>query len=376
MRQYLHSLASGTDWRDTCVRALATLDPIPADVGLGFVYVSDSIGQHGRDILDYLNTHTPVRDWVGSVGSGIIGTGSEIYDVPAISLLITDLVQDSYRLIPTITKDCADFLATHAHWRSRHLSTIGVVHADSRNARVPQLIGHLANGLDGGFLVGGLSSAADERFFQITGDISEGGLSGVLFSASVPITVGHSQGCALIGNRHEVTDAEGNLLKTLDHRSALEVFKEDIGEILARDLRQIGGNIFAALPIRGSDTGDYLVRNLLGLDPKSGLIAIDDRLEEGMSLQFARRDTDTARADLRHMLQGIKSRFPAPPRGALYFSCLGRGRHLFGEHSAELQLLREELGDLPLAGFYANGEISHHRLYGYTGVLVVFTESA
>ncbi len=376
MQQYLHSLASGADWRDACVRTLAALGPIPADAGLGFVYISDRLGQHGRDILGYLQTHTQVRDWVGSVGSGIIGCGSEIYDAPAISLLITDLAQDSYRLIPTITKDCSEFLAAHAHWRSRHLSTIGIVHADSRNARIPQLIGHLANGLDGGFLAGGLSSATDERLFQISGDISEGGLSGVLFSAGVPISVGHSQGCSLIGKRHEVTDAEGNLLKALDHRPALEVFKDDIGEMLARDLRQVGGYIFAALPIRGSDTGDYLVRNLLGLDPSSGLIAIGDRLEEGMSLQFARRDADTARADLHHMLQGIKSRLQAPPKGALYFSCLGRGRHLFGEHSAELQLVREELGDLPLAGFYANGEISHHRLYGYTGVLVVFTESA
>ncbi len=375
MQRYLHSLASGTDWRDTCTRVLTGMGPIPADAGLGFVYISDDIARHGQEIIAYLSAHTPVRDWVGSVGSGIIGSGSEIYDTPAISLLVTDLAQDRYRIIPNITQDCSEFLAMHASWRNQHMSTVGVVHADPRNARVPQLISQLANGLDGGFLAGGLSSSADEhlQLFQIAGDIGENGLSGVLFSADVPISAGHSQGCSLIGKRHQVTDAEGNLLKALDHRPALEVFKEDIGEELSRDLRQVGGYIFAALPIRGSDTGDYLVRNLLGLDSESGVIAIGDRLEEGMYLQFARRDADTARTDLRQMLRGIKARLPGPAKGALYFSCLGRGRHLFGEHSAELQLLHEEMGDLPLAGFYANGEISHHRLYGYTGVLLVFS---
>jgi small ligand-binding sensory domain FIST len=72
------------------------------------------------------------------------------------------------------------------------------------------------------------------------------------------------------------------------------------------------------------------------------------------------------------MLRDVRGRLPGAPKGALYHTCLGRGRHLFGEDSAELRLIRETLGDVPLVGFYANGEISHHRLYGYTGVLTVF----
>jgi len=96
-------------------------------------------------------------------------------------------------------------------------------------------------------------------------------------------------------------------------------------------------------------------------------------LSPGMEIQFARRDADTAREDLRHMIESLKSRLPGAPRGALYHSCLGRGRNLFGDDSAELRLVGELLGQVPLAGFYANGEISHNRLYGYTGVLTLFT---
>ncbi len=159
---------------------------------------------------------------------------------------------------------------------------------------------------------------------------------------------------------------------TLDDRPALDVLKEEAGDLLARNPSRMAGYIFAALPVAGSDTGDYLVRNLIGLDLDAGVLAIGDLLEEGMSLQFARRDADTARADLQRMLEAVKARLPNRPKGALYHSCLGRGRYLFGEGSEELRIIRDHLGEVPLVGFYANGEISHHRLYGYTGVLTLF----
>jgi small ligand-binding sensory domain FIST len=186
------------------------------------------------------------------------------------------------------------------------------------------------------------------------------------------VATGLTQGCSLIGTKHEITGCERNVIISLDGRPALEVFKEDIGEVLARDLNRVAGYIFVAMHIPGSDTGDYLVRNLIGIDPHAGLLAVGDRVEAGMPLQFARRDAQTAREDLVRMLEGLKGRLDGDPKGAVYHSCLGRGRFLFGEDSAELRLVRDRLGDVPLVGFYANGEISHHRLYGYTGVLTLF----
>jgi small ligand-binding sensory domain FIST len=158
----------------------------------------------------------------------------------------------------------------------------------------------------------------------------------------------------------------------LDGRPALDVLKEDIGEILSRDLMRIGGYIFAGLPIAGSDTGDYLVRNLVGVDPQNGLVAIGDMVEQGGRVMFCRRDANTAKEDLLRMLEAIRKALPGPPRGGIYVSCLGRGRNLFGEDSEELKLIVTALGDFPLVGFYANGEISQDRLYGYTGVLTLF----
>ena len=181
-----------------------------------------------------------------------------------------------------------------------------------------------------------------------------------------------SQGCAPIGPQRTITEAQRNIMIRLDSRPAFDVLKEDIGEILSRDLMRIGGYIFAGIPIPGSDTGDYLVRNLVGIDPKSGLVAIGDMVEQGGKVMFCRRDANTARLDLVRMLGWLKKSLRQPPRGGVYVSCLGRGRNLFGDGSEELRVIQSELGDFPLVGFYANGEISQDRLYGYTGVLTLF----
>jgi small ligand-binding sensory domain FIST len=183
---------------------------------------------------------------------------------------------------------------------------------------------------------------------------------------------GLTQGCTPLSVKHTITKCEGNLLGELDGRPALDVFREDIGEVLSKDLSRVAGYIFAGLPVPGSDTGDYLVRNLIGIDPEAKLLAIGDILEDDAPLMFCRRDGDTAREDMLRMLGDLGRRAGGQIKGGLYYSCLGRGRNQFGENSEELQMIRDQLGDFPLVGFFTNGEISHNLLYGYTGVLTLF----
>jgi small ligand-binding sensory domain FIST len=369
--------ASGPDWHSACealVRQLAAGGAVPGGTAtLALVYADHSLAADGDRMLDYLRQHTGVPHWVGTVGMGVCSTGRESYDEPSIAVLLTDWDDESYLPLPPVLDQDSlqEFLQASADWRERQLASFAVVHGDPQNRDLPQLIEQLADGLGGGFLVGGLTSSEGLQA-QFADRVVGGGLSGVVLAAEVSVTTGISQGCTLIGEKHRISAARRNLIAEIDGRPAVEVLKQDIGEVLARDLNRIGGYIFAALPIPGSDTGDYLVRNLIGLDPDQGLLAIGDMVEEGMPIQFAKRDAQTARQDLKRMLEGVKSRLPGPARGALYHTCLGRGRHLFGEDSAELSLIAEQLGDVPLVGFFANGEISHRRLYGYTGVLTVF----
>jgi small ligand-binding sensory domain FIST len=114
------------------------------------------------------------------------------------------------------------------------------------------------------------------------------------------------------------------------------------------------------------------VRNLVGIDATHKLVAIGDVLEPGGSVMFCRRDGNTARDDMNRMLESIRKGLYTQPRGGIYYSCLGRGASLFGPDSSELKMIRDRLGDFPLVGFFCNGEISHNRLYGYTGVLTLF----
>jgi small ligand-binding sensory domain FIST len=159
----------------------------------------------------------------------------------------------------------------------------------------------------------------------------------------------------------------------IDGRPALSVLLEDIGPDLAQDLRRLGGVIFVGLPVAGSDTGDYLVRNLMAIDPARGWVVIAAEIAAGDQILFCRRDPQSARADMARMLRQLAGRLDGPPKAGIYVSCVARGVNLFGEPGVETRLIRETLGEFPLIGFFANGEISRDRLYGHTGVLTLFT---
>ena len=365
--------ATGQDWQAIADQLRAELGPEPSSASLGILYVSDPLGPYLNNLLEALRSGTGVSDWVGTIGSGICFTGREIYDEPAAVVLLASLPDDSYRLVPAGMDALSDMLAANRNWIAEHAVHFGIVHGDPRNSHIPQLIETLSAELNPGFLVGGLSSASDDHYLQqIAGELYSEGLSGVLLSAAVPVISGLTQGCSPLSGKHIITRSEGNLLAELDGRPALDVFREDIGEVLSKDLSRVAGYIFAGLPVPGSDTGDYLVRNLIGIDPKEKLLAIGDILEDDAPLIFCRRDGDSAREDMLRMLKDLDKRAAGKIKAGLYYSCLGRGRNQFGTHSEELKMISEQLGNFPLVGFFANGEISHNLLYGYTGVLTLF----
>ena len=124
-----------------------------------------------------------------------------------------------------------------------------------------------------------------------------------------------------------------------------------------------------AIEVLARDTATFLVG---GLASSRGWIAVGGEIAVGDPMLFVRRDREAAERDLVRMLAALRRRMTGPPRAGLYFSCIARGRNLFGPNSAELSIIRRELGDVPLAGLFCNGEISCDRLYSYTGVLALF----
>ena len=365
--------ACGDDWQSVADQCLKNLGTEASSANFGFLYVTDALAPYLNNLFEALRTQTGISDWIGTVGAAICYTGLEIYDEPAAAIMLTTLPEDSYRLLPAGMDAVSSMLTENKNWIAEHAVHFGIVHGDPRNTHIAQIIESVSTELDPGFLVGGLTSASDSHYQQqIAGQIYEDGLSGVLLSAQIPVISGLTQGCTPLENRHTITRAEGNILAEIDGRPALDVFKEDIGEVLAKDLKRVSGYIFAGLPVAGSDTGDYLVRNLIGIDPGEKLLAIGDNLEDDVPIMFCRRDGDTARDDMLRMLTDLKKRAKGDIKGGVYYTCVGRGRNQFGDDSQELKMIHEQLGDFPLVGFFANGEISHNRLYGYTGVLTLF----
>lgn len=364
--------AQSGDWEKALEQCLQQIGYVQPGTPVGFVYMTDQYAGLAPAILERLREETGVPHWTGTVGMAINATGKEYYDSPAMAIMLATLPADSFRVLHFYNTSADHLPADWSDWLQQSEAHLAVVHGDPENPNLPQLLYQLASELPGGFLVGGLSSSSQDKHPQIADEVTGGGLSGVVFNRQVTVSAALTQGCSPIADRHLITDCEKNIIHTLDGRPALDVLKEDMGEILARDMNRAAGYIFAGLPVSGTDTGDYLVRNLIGIDTAGKRIAIGDQLSRGQTLQFCRRDGSTAWDDLQRMVDSLKRRLPGTPRGGLYYSCLGRGRALFGAESEEMRFLRQELGDFPLVGFFANGEISGHRLYGYTGVLTLF----
>jgi small ligand-binding sensory domain FIST len=367
--------ASGTHWADITRACLTALGPVEREHALGFVYVTDPLANDLGAIVDQLRLATGIEHWLGTVGIAILGqdasgAAAEYIDQPAISLMVGHFPADSFRLLEPEPGGLGSRLRALQPWRQTRHPGIALVHGDPSNPQLPVLMQQMA-GDAGLYLIGGLSSSRT-TVPQVAGRVGEGGLSGVLLAGDVAVVTGLSQGCSPIGPVHTITEAEQNIVMEIDGRPALEVFREEIGEVLARDMRKVAGFIFAALPIAGSDTGDYLVRNLTGIDTGKGWLAIGAEVAAGDGIMFTRRDRNSALDDFERMLDRLKRRIDRPIRGGLYVSCIARGPNLFGPDAVETRLIAEHLGQFPLTGFFANGEISHDRVYAYTGVLTLF----
>ncbi|VAW68898.1 FIG01182231: hypothetical protein [hydrothermal vent metagenome] len=371
MKKFLLAHSSGHSADSILTECINQLGDIPPEANFGFLYLSDHLLDQAEYILNRLKQTTGFFNWVGSTGRGLIATEQEYYDQPAMVIMIAGFNETDFHLLPNFTDTTSSLKGELASWCNNNDFNVGLIHADPENQMLQTLIHRLGENIPGSFLVGGISSSRGKNL-QFADSILQGGISGVLFSQQVPILSNLTQGCTPIGPRHRVTESEQNIVFTLDNRPALDVLTDDTGEVIARDWEQASNYIFAGLVNKNSDTDDYTVRFLMGIDPHDKLIVISGDIQNDQDIIFCRRDGNTAMDDMQRMLLQIKSRLNSPIKGAIYISCRGRGREQFGSNSEEVRMIHSVLGDFPLAGFFANGEIHKSMLYGYTGVLTLF----
>jgi small ligand-binding sensory domain FIST len=401
--------AAHTDWSVAVEECLLLLARHAGDErytrtpNLGFVYLTDALRPHAEQILTLLKSRTGIANWVGASGAGICAAGVEYTDEPALAVMLGQFAPGSFNVFSGTQRPPALAARTDS---GAEAAFTALVHADPTTHDLPELIVDMAHKVASGYLFGGLSSGRGASC-QIADRVLSGGLSGVVFASDVPLVSRVSQGVHPLpdAGRRTVTRAEANLILELDGRRAFDVLLEDAGiraragtvEEAAREdvarvrsqLQSLGrhGLFVGFEPSAGigyrerTPRQDYVVRNVVALDPGKGVVAVAAPVESGQVLSFCTRDEAAARKDLIRICSEIRAHLheleeergsPVVARGAVYVSCLGRGSHLFGEQHEELRLIQRQLGDLPLVGFYANGEIGGQNLYGFTGVLTVF----
>ena len=419
MKLFPYGHATHPQWRMAAGLVLAQLRAhmaLPAYASaptLGLLYITDAYVGEAREILDFLGAELPeVTDWSGTVGIGIATNNAEYFDEPALAVMLCDLPSDQYRVFSGVAPLGLGFEAHTA-----------LVHADPSTQDVAGLVAEMAERTATGYLFGGLSSGRSHTVqFAVGGNgnikghgaaggVFRGGLSGVAFGEGVSLVSRVTQGCLPVAPVHTITEADGNLVLQLDGEPALAVLLRDlkvsldqprealavVRATLAGLMHPSDGVASDAVRRTGNFGSDVVVRHIIGLDPARQGVAIASQAEPGMQLAFCQRNVQAARADLTRICAEIREELepqelslelasalaapqaesaPHPARriaGAIYVSCTGRGGPHFGGPSAELQIVRHALGDVPLVGFFAAGEIARHHLYGYTGVLTVFT---
>lgn len=347
---------------------------------LGLVYFSDHYAAQADALLADLRQRWPGVAWAGCVGVGVAASGVEYIDEPALVLMLCDLAPGQARLFSG-AQPLADGSAHTA-----------LVHADGHTPDMPELITELAGRTTTGYLFGGLAASRGATVTVADG-IWRGGLSGVGFAADVPLVSRVTQGCQPVGPTRTITRCEANVIEELDGQVALPLLLQDLGlkdlvdhrAALPRLRATLAGLVDAhdvALDRGGQFGADVRVRHLMGLDPGRQAVAVAAPVQAGMRVAFCGRDVAAARRDLVRICAEVRDELEAddgPPngdagaiRGAVYISCSGRGGPHFGGPSAELKIVQHALGDVPLVGFFAGGEIARHHLYGYTGVLTAF----
>jgi small ligand-binding sensory domain FIST len=387
--------AAHPDWRAAADLALAQVhgqasDPdVAPHANLGILYASSAYGPELDRLVETLRERSGVDDWVGAIGHGVCAGSTEYPEEPALALMLASLPGDGFRIFsgrhraPEGDERTADgALRSHT----------ALVHADPTTPQLQEVVADLAARTATGYLFGGLVSGDAGGYSQVAGEALNGGLSGVILSSAVPLRSRVTQGCAPLAGEHVISECSSHFICALDGRPALDVLLADLEVPERARASRDGDEILRSLPAdrlreglfvglspghadRGVGFGDYLVRNVVGIDPQNRLLAVAATPAEGDRVVFCTRDQAAARRDLIRIcteLRGELEDESLQVRGALYHSCVARGANLFGAPGAELELIRHNLGEIPLIGFHASGEIARDRVYGYTGVLTLF----
>ena len=350
--------------RDTATQLRQQLSGKPT---FGLVFVTPDYADKANDLLELIRVYGHVPTLVGCSGTGLVGTSQEQEEGPGFSLLFLSLPGGAAKSF-SFSQDVVEASTGPEYWYQR----TGLKPADvkawlvflnpfSLNVEIwlkqwNQAYPHVPvfGGMAGGF-------PGDPEAWVFCDDrVVPGGVA-IALQGDIAVHSVVSQGCKPIGEPLTVTNAEKNVLLTLGSRPAYEVLSDVYKEWSDAEREQARGHLFAGLAVseylEEYKRGDFLVRNIIGADPKSGAVAINALPRVGQTLQYQLRDSQAASDELRRLLRAQAAVLTPAPYAGLLCTCNGRGRGLFGRPDHDAGLINEFFPGLPLAGFSTNVQI-------------------
>ncbi|MEB3279392.1 MAG: FIST N-terminal domain-containing protein [Lyngbya sp.] len=384
-----------------------TQQALPASPDLGLVFISSAFASEYSRLMPLLQERLHLGAIIGCGGGGIIGMNSqsqaeEIEGEPALSLCLAHLPGVKVHPFHLSSEGLPDLDSPPERW----VDLIGVdpseqpqfiLLVDPFYNRINDLLQGLDYAYPGSVKVGGLASGGLSNMTAVFygSQHYQAQVVGVALCGNIVLETIVAQGCRPIGQPYRVTKGERNIILELEQEyepdelsyggtgetfSPLEALQELIQDLSEAD-RQLAQNSLFVGVVRDEfklklEPGDFLIRNLLGVDPRVGAIAIGDRVRPGQRIQFHLRDAETSKEDLQALLTRYQDQHPnssllSGNAGALMFSCLGRGEGLYGEPNFDSSQFQRYLS-IPLSGLFCNGEIGPVGdgtfLHGYTSV--------
>jgi small ligand-binding sensory domain FIST len=343
-----------------------------------------------EEIVTKVREQLAPRCLIGCVGDSIVGNDREIERGPALSLWgakwARPVEAETFHLVLERTSEGASLLGwpdalVDAPPKQSAILLLG----DPFTLPVDFFLEKLNDTHPGLPVLGGMASGIREpgqvRLLR-DGEVYIDGGVGVLLQGEVGLRSIVSQGCRPIGKHMVITKADANIIEGLGGKAPLEQLQQ-LWEELSREEQQLfqqGLHIGRVINEYKGDfqRGDFLVRNVLGLDRTSGALAITERVRVGQTVQFHVRDAATADEDLHALLRQDVKGHERQPAGALLFTCNGRGTRLFPEAHHDAGVLRQEAGPIPVAGFFAQGELGpvggQNFIHGFTASIALFEE--
>jgi small ligand-binding sensory domain FIST len=359
-----------------------------APVDLAFLFVSAHHIDQAAALSEAVRLALAPKTFVGCTGEGIIATAREVEQGPAATLWAGHLPAVAVQPLRLSFSSVHDQFSLHG-WPEESFAgdsdPIFLLFADPFSTPMQDVLSLIEVRYPGAAALGGLAGGGrdlGETKLLLDEEVFSDGLVGVALAGNVMVRTVISQGCRPIGERFIVTKADHNVIHELGGEPALSCLEKLFSSLSSseRSLAQRALHIGIAMDEQRAQfrCGDFLVRNLIGADQQTGAMVIGDVVQEGQTVQFQVRDADSADKDLRHLLGGPGKTAEGMPQGALLFSCCGRGKGLFGRADHDAGVLEEQMGRIPVSGFFAQGEVGpvggRNFLHGYTASIALFLD--